>query len=144
MNDHPIGRRTFFFLGTLGLSACSYKKQALTEHRVSIRRAAGYDQDLALMMRQILLDHRVVIAGKNVVLKPNMVEFDAHRPINTHARFVAAAAEAFVTLGARSVRIAEGPGHRRETLEMAEAAGYFRHISCFETRFTDLNLDEVS
>ena len=82
--------------------------------------------------------------GKRVVLKPNLVEFSPAAPINTHPTFVAAVANAFEALGAASVRIAEGPGHRRMTLDMAEAAGYFESILKFEARFTDLNLDEVA
>jgi len=42
------------------------------------------------------------------------------------------------------VSIAEGPGHRRGTLDLADAAGYFGTIPDFEDIFTDLNLDEVS
>jgi uncharacterized protein (DUF362 family) len=42
------------------------------------------------------------------------------------------------------VRIAEGPGHRRTTLDLAEAAGYFKIIPGFEDSFVDLNVDEVT
>src|SRR5262249_21141128 len=42
------------------------------------------------------------------------------------------------------VTIAEGPGHRRNTLDLADAAGYFRTVPGFEDRFTDLNLDDVT
>ena len=52
--------------------------------------------------------------------------------------------EGFRSLGAAHVGIAEGPGHRRITLDLAEAAGYFRVIPDFDTLFTDLNLDECS
>jgi uncharacterized protein (DUF362 family) len=47
-------------------------------------------------------------------------------------------------MGASTVRIAEGPGHRRGTLDLADAAGYFKMIPGFENLFTDLNLDDVS
>jgi uncharacterized protein (DUF362 family) len=56
---------------------------------------------------------------------------------------VHAALEAFRALGAEA-RIAEGPGHRRNTLDLAEAAGYFETIPRFEEIFTDLNLDRVA
>ena len=46
-------------------------------------------------------------------------------------------------LGAE-VAIAEGPGHRRSTLDLADAAGYFETVPGFEDLFTDLNLDEVT
>ena len=50
----------------------------------------------------------------------------------------------FIAIGAASVRIAEGPGHRRNTLDLADAAGYFRIVPRFEEIFTDLNIDDVS
>lgn len=93
-------------------------------------------------MLAVLADHRLLVRGKRVLLKPNLVEFGS-APINTHPAFVAAALEAFSALGAADVRIAEGPGHRRMTLDLADAAGYFSHINSFERRFTDLNLDHV-
>ncbi len=79
-----------------------------------------------------------------MLLKPNLVEFSSGAPVNTHPLFVAAVNEAFLALGAAKVRIAEGPGHRRITKDLAECAGFFGAISGFEKRFTDLNLDEVA
>jgi uncharacterized protein (DUF362 family) len=76
-------------------------------------------------------------------VKPNLVEFEPESAINTHPMLVHATLEAFRELGA-SVAIAEGPGHRRSTLDLADAAGYFHTIPDFEDLFTDLNLDEVS
>jgi len=111
---------------------------------VSIVRASSYTGDLAGTIRRVLLDHKLPVAGKRVVLKPNLVEFDPATAINTHPAVVLAALEAFRSLGAADVRIAEGPGHRRNTLELAEGAGYFQAFSKFESLFTDLNLDEVS
>jgi uncharacterized protein (DUF362 family) len=78
------------------------------------------------------------------VLKPNLVEFEPGSSINTHPMLVHAAFEAFRALGAASVGIAEGPGHRRNTLDLADAAGYFQIIPGFEDHFVDLNLDEVT
>jgi uncharacterized protein (DUF362 family) len=127
----------------VGLGACGRGAPG-PKPRVSIMRAAGYGEDLLGKLRAILSEHRVAVRGKRVVLKPNLVEFDPATAINTNPRLVAAAVEAFRSLGAASVQIAEGPGHRRNTLEMAEAAGYFAAIRNFEALFTDLNLDDVS
>jgi uncharacterized protein (DUF362 family) len=77
-------------------------------------------------------------------LKPNLVEFDAHTVINTNPKLVHAALEAFRAAGAADVRIAEGPGHRRVTLDLADAGGYFATVPKFESLFTDLNLDETT
>jgi uncharacterized protein (DUF362 family) len=136
--------RRYFFLGALSVAVGCSRRTGTRTAPVSIIRAASYSVDLAGIMRRILTDHRVVVSGQNVLLKPNLVEYNAHAPINTDPVFVAAAGEAFRSLGARSVRIAEGPGHRRTTLDMAEAAGFFAAIPKFEDNFTDLNLDDVT
>jgi hypothetical protein len=45
---------------------------------------------------------------------------------------------------ARGIRSTnEGPGHRRITLDLAEAAGFFDLIHKFDNLFIDLNLDSV-
>jgi uncharacterized protein (DUF362 family) len=111
--------------------------------QVSIVRAA-YDQSLYDTVRRILAGHSLDVRGRTVVLKPNLVEFEPGTTINTHPLLVHAAYEAFLAAGAAAVRIAEGPGHRRNTLDLAEAAGYFRTIPKFEDLFVDLNLDDVS
>jgi len=95
------------------------------------------------MIRRILCEHRVAVAGKRILLKPNLVEFNAQAPINTNPILVSAAVEAFRSLGAASITIAEGPGHRRMTLDMADAAGFFSSIPRFEDLFVDLNTDDV-
>lgn len=111
---------------------------------VAVVRAAAYSQDLFDIVRRILVDQRLDVKGKRVVLKPNLVEFDSSTAINTHPMLVHAALEAFRASGAADVRIAEGPGHRRNTLDLADAAGYFDTVPGFEDLFTDLNLDELS
>ena len=125
------------------LAGCN-REPAIEPARVSITRAAGYDQRLYGTVREILTAHRLDVRGRRVVLKPNLVEFEPAGAINTHPLLVHAVYEAFRALGAADVRIAEGPGHRRDTLDMAEAAGYFRTVPGFEDLFTDLNLDDVS
>jgi uncharacterized protein (DUF362 family) len=95
-------------------------------------------------MRRVVTEHAGDVRGRNVVLKPNLVEFEPESSINTNPLVVHAAFEAFRALGAASVRIAEGPGHRRNTLDLAEAAGYFQVVPGFEDNFVDLNLDEVT
>jgi uncharacterized protein (DUF362 family) len=140
----PGINRRHFFLGSFAVAlSCSRVGQS-SKHRVSVVRASSYSVDLVNVIRRILIEHQVNVAGKRVLLKPNLVEFSSHAPINTHPIFVAAVQEAFYALGAREVRIAEGPGHRRMTLDMAAAAGYFTNVPKFEKIFTDLNLDEVS
>jgi uncharacterized protein (DUF362 family) len=123
-------------------AGCSRRPPAGAEPRVSIHRA-GYGQSLVEAVRRLLEEHAVDVRGKRVLLKPNLVEFDPGTAINTSPLVVLAALEAFRARGAAEVRIAEGPGHRRTTLDLADAAGYFQTIPEFERLFVDLNLDDV-
>ena len=128
--------------GAVALAGCSRSPVQLAP--VSILRAADYSEQLYDLVRRIISEHRLEVRGKRVVLKPNLVEFDEGRVINTHPKLVHAALEAFRAAGAADVRIAEGPGHRRVTLDLASGAGYFSTVPRFESVFTDLNLDEVT
>ena len=81
-----------------------------------------------------------LIRGKNVLLKPNLVE--PHRSqahINTHPFVVRAAAEAFLALGASSVAVAEGSGHRRDTMLVLEDSGLLDVLHEDRIPFIDLN-----
>jgi uncharacterized protein (DUF362 family) len=129
--------------GALAAAGCGTTSPPQVKQKVSILRAPSYNADLLDTLRRGIAAHALDVKGKRVVLKPNLVEVDASVPINTHPVFVHAVAELFTSLGAASVRIAEGPGHRRNTWELAEVAGYFDAFPDFEQRFTDLNLDEV-
>jgi len=111
---------------------------------VSIYRAATYSEELYDLVRRIIAEHALNVSGKRVMLKPNLVEFDSQTVINTNPKLVHAALEAFRAAGAADVRIAEGPGHRRVTLDLADASGYFATVPGFESHFTDLNLDETT
>jgi uncharacterized protein (DUF362 family) len=129
--------------GAAVLAGCG-RHEPVSTALVSITRAPRYDQSLYATVREILSEHAVDVRGRHVVLKPNLVEFEPTSTINTHPMLVHALHEAFRALGAASVRIAEGPGHRRNTLDMADAAGYFHTIPGFEDLFTDLNVDDVA
>ena len=131
-------------VGTLESCARQPAARAQAWAPVSIYRAATYSEELYDLIRRIIADHALDIRGKRVVLKPNLVEFDAHTVINTNPKLVHAALEAFRAAGAAEVRIAEGPGHRRVTLDLADAGGYFATVPRFESLFTDLNLDETT
>jgi Uncharacterized conserved protein len=144
MTTHEISRRSLV-LGAAGVSAFTAGCERARKRTafVSVTKAPAYSTDLALEIRRLLNRHRVVIQGKHVVLKPNLVEFDRGSAINTHPAIVLGALEAVRSLGAAGVQIAEGPGHRRITMDLAEGAGYFQTIPKFAESFVDLNLDDV-
>ena len=83
------------------------------------------------------------VLGKNVLLKPNLVEYERDTVINTHPAVLGAAIEAFRRLGAREVTVGEGPGHRRDTDGLVMASGLFPYLKDTGTNFIDLNLDEM-
>jgi uncharacterized protein (DUF362 family) len=129
--------------GTALLTGCG-EERPIVPSIVSIVRAPVYDQRIYETVRRMVEEHRIEVRGRHVVLKPNLVEFEPESSINTHPLLVHAALEAFRGMGAASVRIAEGPGHRRNTLDLADAAGYFHTVPRFEDIFVDLNLDDVT
>jgi uncharacterized protein (DUF362 family) len=145
-----LTRRSVVAVGAAALAGCARAKNLDEGTRraeapvVTIIRQPGYTQNIYETVRHTLADQHLDVRGKSVVLKPNLVEFEPGSVINTNPILVHAALEAFKAMGASTVRIAEGPGHRRGTLDLADAAGYFKVIPGFEELFTDLNLDDVS
>src|SRR5882724_3097372 len=111
---------------------------------VAILKAASYSADLAGLLRRGAALCGLDPRGKRVLLKPNLVEFASTTAINTHVAVIAAAVELFRSLGAAEVMIGEGPGHRRDTMGLAEEAEYRRGIQKFDTLFVDLNRDDVT
>ncbi|MBM3810898.1 MAG: DUF362 domain-containing protein [Acidimicrobiia bacterium] len=111
---------------------------------IAVLKAQGYATDLLPLLRRGAQECGLDARGKRVLLKPNLVEFDHKTCINTHPAVLAATVELFRSLGAADVRIGEGPGHRRDTLFLAEEAGYMEAVPRFESLFVDLNRDDVS
>jgi len=83
------------------------------------------------------------VAGRSVLLKPNLVEYDPQTVINTDTRVVAATAAAMRRLGAASVIVGEGPGRRRDTQFVVTASSLLEALDAVETRFVDLNTAEL-
>lgn len=132
--------------GAAILSGCTWKNRprpAWERSSVAILRAPHYEADLEDIVRRGVRECGLNVLGKRVLLKPNMVEFSRETVINTDPRLVSAVVEVLNGLGAAEVIIGEGPGHRRDTLGIAEEAEYFATIPRFEERFIDLNRDDV-
>ena len=106
---------------------------------VAVLRAETYEGDL----ERIVLDGLQLVGAdvrrKSILLKPNLVEFVKGASINTDPRMVVAAANALRRLGASSVVVAEGPGHRRDTEAIAYASGLREALDDAGLRFVDLN-----
>ena len=107
--------------------------------RVAVVSSSSYEgalEDVVLDgLRAIGADAR----GADVLLKPNLVEFDPSTAINTEPRLVAAAVVAFRRMGAASVRVGEGPGHRRDVQDVVARSGLAEALKEVGAPFVDLN-----
>src|ERR1700741_4949967 len=83
--------------------------------RIAILHSDHYSDHLDELVYEGLRHFNLSVRGKTVFLKPNIVEYIPGKPINTDARVIGAAAEAFLRLDAASVTVGEGPGHHRDT-----------------------------
>ena len=111
--------------------------------RVAILAAKSYDQPLKdVLLRGIKLCG-LQVTGKRIVVKPNLVEFDPKGVINTNPALIEAAIDAFRTLGAAEVIVAEGPGHRRDNEYLLSASGLYDVLREHKVRYVDLNSDDV-
>jgi uncharacterized protein (DUF362 family) len=148
----PVTRRAFIgALSTgaalaLGCRRAPYDAslfQLPHESPVALLPAASYDRDLGDIIHRGLQLTPVDVAGRRVLLKPNVVEHRTGAPINTDPAMVAGAAEALLRAGAREVVVAEGPGHRRDCEYLLEASGLMDVLTQLRLRFVDLNHDDV-
>lgn len=133
--------------GILGVSATVFLQRYESGQRAQtfIGKVAHYEADIAAVISKGFLALGVgpkEIAGKKILLKPNLVEPHADAGhINTHPLVVRGAVEAFRRLGAAQVLVAEGAGHRRDTLLVLEESGLGKVLYEDRIAFVDLNQD---
>ena len=111
--------------------------------KVAVLAAADYGKSLRDIIQRGINQCDLTVHNKRVLLKPNLVEFDPNGVINTHPAVIEAAVDAFKTLGAREVIVAEGPGHRRDNEYLLSASGLYDVIKEHRLRYVDLNNDDV-
>jgi len=111
--------------------------------RVAIVAAQEYSESLEGVLVSGLREFHLNLRGKSVLLKPNLVDYIAGVEINTNPVLVAAAAQAFLKLGADNVVVGEGPGHQRDTDLVLAESGFADQLRSQKIRFVDLNRDEL-
>ena len=111
---------------------------------VHIAAVNDYEADLLAVLKKQFEHYRphVPMAGKRVVLKPNLVEWHRDKVINTDPRFVSAVIELCKSEGASEIIVAEGPGHWRNVEFLVEESGMGEVLRKHGVRFVDLNHDE--
>lgn len=155
LSTRPVNRRRFLTaastLGAISLSGCTERKPTWKkggyrkpdQSRVAILNAASYDRDLTSVILDGIKSFGLDVVGRRVLLKPNLVEYERDTVINTHPAVIGAAIEAFLRLGAKEVKVGEGPGHRRDTDGLLLASGLYPFLKDTKTQFVDLNLDDI-
>jgi uncharacterized protein (DUF362 family) len=111
--------------------------------RVAVLHAEHYSPQLDQVLHEGLRFFPLDVRGKTVLLKPNLVDYLPENAINTHPTLVLAAVEVFRRLGAKSVLVAEGPGHQRDTQLVLSQSGYEQALRDEKIPFVDLNRDEL-
>ena len=106
---------------------------------VAVLRAEHYGGDLEGLVREGLRLIEADVRGKSVLLKPNLVEFLHDSSVNTDPRLIVAVSSTLRRLGATSVVVAEGPGHRRDTEAVLVASGLREVLDEAGLSFIDLN-----
>jgi uncharacterized protein (DUF362 family) len=140
----PWGERLRSAFRGLAVTAIGNLRQVAPQSTVHIARAPSYDDDLASMVRKQYetFRARVPLAGKRVVLKPNLVEYHRDKVINTNPKVVAAAIELCKSEGAAEIIVAEGPGHWRNVEYLVAASGLGDVLKHYKVPFIDINHDE--
>jgi len=152
---HMLGRRDFLKITALGsiypmAAGCgpsvrwqpqAYRKK--NRSRVAVLTAKSYDRPLKDIIVRAVRMFGLDVKGKRIILKPNLVEFDPKGAINTNPAVIEAAVEAFRSLGAAAVIVAEGPGHRRDNEYLLSASGLYDVIKEHRIRYVDLNSDDI-
>jgi uncharacterized protein (DUF362 family) len=130
-------------LAVSGFSLWDWLRKPTLHAQTFIGSAPSYSVDLGTIIGQGFQSLGVTaseIKGKRILLKPNLVEtLEGAEHINTHPSVIHGAIEAFLRLGAQEVYVAEGPGHRRDTLDILEESGMAQILHENRIQFFDLN-----
>lgn len=111
--------------------------------RIAILQAEKYSDSLDQLVLEGIRLFNLDLRGRSVLLKPNLVESIPGKPVNTDPHLIGAAAEAFLSLGASTVTVGEGPGHHRDTDLVVHETGLVDQLTHRRIPFVDLNRDEL-
>src|ERR1017187_7122388 len=70
--------------GAALMTGCRSQSRSIVPARVSILKVPAYDQTVYDTVHRLLVEHLGSVRGRNILLKPNLVEFEPASSINTH------------------------------------------------------------
>jgi uncharacterized protein (DUF362 family) len=140
----PLGERIGGSFRSLLASGFGRLRPPPLRSVVHVAKAENYDSDLISIVRQQYENFRelVPLAGKRVVLKPNLVEYHPDKVINTDPSVIGAVIDLCRSEGAAEVIVAEGPGHWRNVQFLVDVSGLGAVLQRYKVPFVDLNHDE--
>ena len=112
--------------------------------KVAIVSAPSYDVDLLTPLKTAwdLID-APVIAGKKIVIKPNIIYNLPDRAINTNASVIEAAIQLLQEKGAKEIVVAEGTAYQRDLTDLLYTSGIAPMLQLHGVNFVDLNHDDI-
>jgi uncharacterized protein (DUF362 family) len=130
----------------VGIGALAAFGLARRRESVFVAKSQQYASDLGRTIRDGLVACGLTaerFRGKQVLLKPNLVEPTRNIPhMTTHPAVIIAAADVFRSFGA-SVSVGEAPGHIRDTQMALCESGVGEALRDAELAFADLNYEDV-
>jgi uncharacterized protein (DUF362 family) len=81
------------------------------------------------------------VAGKRVLVKPNLIDVIEGHPVTSGANVVGAVISLLKELGASEIAVGDGPGFRREAWPVVQASGLAAVLAPLKQPFVDLNYD---
>jgi uncharacterized protein (DUF362 family) len=143
-NGRPLGERLKSKVRGWLINSLNKLRPLPATGAVHIARADSYDDPLVDFLVKQFEHYRqyVPMAGKRVVLKPNLVEYRREKVINTDPRVIDAVIQLCKKEGAAEVVVAEGPGHWRNAQYLVKESGLGAVLEKHGVRFVDLNHDE--
>jgi uncharacterized protein (DUF362 family) len=110
---------------------------------VGLGEVASYEDDVLGCLRQLWQEAEMPdVAGKRVLVKPNLVDYIEDHPATTGPAVVGAILDLLAELGAGEVVVGDGPCFRREAWSVVEACGLASVLSARGIRLVDLNYDD--
>ncbi|TWT95970.1 hypothetical protein Pla108_30480 [Botrimarina colliarenosi] len=147
LDKFSMTRRTALAAGGLAAAGLVTAAWPRSKTPVFLARGQRYDGPLVETIRDGLTAVGINgqnLAGKRVLLKPNLVEPTRAIPhMTTHPAMIVAAAEVFRMWGAE-VTVGEGPGHVRDTEAALIDSGVGEALSDVGLSFADLNYERVA
>ena len=82
------------------------------------------------------------VAGKRVLVKPDLIDLSDGHPVTTAPAVVGAVIDLLYERGAGEIVVGDGPGFRREAWPVVEACGLASVLAARHIQFVDLNYDD--